>query len=309
MTENDPIVTLFAAPKRFAGAVGKAQERAIQSWLQLGPGCNVLLLGDEDGIEAAARAFGTGYLAHVDRNEFGTPLVNSIFQAAERWSNSRLLCYVNADIILTQDFLRAVKRIPYSRFLMIGRRCDTDPRYVPDPSVPGWERCLREQAALHGRLHEPTGIDYFVFSRGLCARMPPFAVGRPMWDNWLVFHARASRVPVIDATAAVLAVHQNHDYSHHAGGESGVCDGPEAVRNRALAGGYRRAFTIDDATHVLDANGLKREITPKHVWRRIIRLPALYPAVGAIADPIGKPGQHALHLCRSAATYLARRAR
>jgi len=66
------------------------------------------------------------------------------------------------------------------------------------------------------------GLDYFIFPCGLFRDIPPFAVGRPAWDNWLVYKARSLGLPVIDATKMVTAIHQNHAYSHHPMGKEGA---------------------------------------------------------------------------------------
>jgi hypothetical protein len=64
------------------------------------------------------------------------------------------------------------------------------------------------------------------------------------------------RVPVVDATQVVLAIHQNHDYSFHPGGQKGLWQDVEAQQNHALLGKGHFA-TIDNATHRLTPNGLR----------------------------------------------------
>jgi hypothetical protein len=109
-----------------------------------------------------------------------------------------------------------------------------------------------------GRLRPPQWIDYFVFPRHLLyQQVPPFAVGRPGYDNWLLWKVRSIGVPVVDVTRAVVAIHQNHDYSHHPGGQKGLWQDVEAQQNHALLGKGHFA-TIDNATHRLTPNGLRR---------------------------------------------------
>ena len=60
---------------------------------------------------------------------------------------------------------------------------------------------------------------------------------------------------VLDATQAILAVHQRHDYGHVPGGFEEAHFGVEADRNLELAGGKRRLYTIHDASHRLTADG------------------------------------------------------
>jgi len=122
----------------------------------------------------------------------------------------------------------------------------------------GLEGRLRERALRSGRQRTPEWIDYFAFSRGAYGTgMPAFAVGRPFWDNWFVWRVLDLQNPVVDASAIVLAVHQNHDYAHHPQGKFGVVHGAEASSNHQLAGGWRCLRTIADATAVLRESGLR----------------------------------------------------
>jgi hypothetical protein len=237
-----------------------------------------MLLGDEDGMADAASSLGVRHIPAVERNEYGTPLVNSIIRTAEAEARGDVLCYINADIMLTNAFMRAVEAVHLKKFLMIGRRWDIDREDIPELASANWELLLEKSVAAHGSLHEPTGIDYFVHTRGLWRNVPPFALGRWIWDNWLVFAARASHTPVIDASNLVLAVHQNHTYAHHDGPTESLLDKPEARRNIDLAGGYGYAFTIEDASHILSSRGATRKpVSKKGIKRTIETCPALHP--------------------------------
>jgi hypothetical protein len=264
------MLTLFSIPKPFRGHIGVIQRNAIQSWIRI-PGCAVILFGNDDGTAETAAEFGLRHIADVQRNSAGTPLVNDLFGLAEQHACGELLCYVNADIVLLDDFLPAVERVAASlpSFLMIGRRWDMDVT-TPLEFVGGWQRALRDGVAARAKLHAHTGLDYFVFRRGLWPSIPAFAIGRCVWDQWLVISARARGIPVVDLTPSTTAVHQNHDYAHHAGGAEGVWKGEEAQRNLALAGGYRNTGTIRDATHVLREAGLRRRLLPYDLARCLV---------------------------------------
>jgi hypothetical protein len=110
----------------------------------------------------------------------------------------------------------------------------------------------------HAKRRTPDWIDYFVFTRGLYGPdIPPLVIGRVFWDNWLLWKARNSGAPVVDASEAVIAVHQNHDYRYHPQGKAGVFHGEESGRNHELAGGWKHLQTIADADEVLRVGGLK----------------------------------------------------
>jgi len=254
------MVTLFAIPKAFRGHTGVIQRNAIESWARLGQGSRVILFGDEDGTAAIARQFGLEHVPEVTRNEFGTPLISALFEQARRLTAHGELCYVNSDVVLLGDFLPAVERVrsQTEAFLMIGECWDLDLGAPVPFGDPSWQAELRQRVAESGALRGLWAIDYFVFSRDLYDDVPAFAVGRAGFDNWLVWRARTAGATVVDAGRVVTAVHQQHDYGHLPGGQVWSHEGPEAVRNRALAGGHTHLYCIDHASHVLTRRRLRR---------------------------------------------------
>jgi hypothetical protein len=243
------MITFFSIPKPFAGHIGVIQRNAIQSWCQQA-GCQVILLGDDSGVGDVAAEFGATWIPRLRVNEYGTPLLNSAFDEARKAARHGLLCYVNADILLLGNFLEAASRVRFGNFLMLGQRWDLDLKHAIDFADAGWQRGVRDLVAAHGVLHPPMGSDYFAFPRdGGLASLPPFAVGRPAWDNWMIYRARRHGIPVVDATQAVMIVHQNHDYAHVKARRGSTWEGPEADQNRALVGGPDRLFTLAHATH------------------------------------------------------------
>jgi hypothetical protein len=253
------MITFFSTPKPFRGHIGIIQRNAIHSWRLVHPEAEVILFGNEEGAAEAARELGARHEPEVDRNSLGTPLLSSLFERADRFARHDRLCFLNADILLTNDFLAASTRLAqmHERSMMVGRRCDLDITEPLDFSAPDWGSHLRSTTHERGKLRPPQWIDFFVFPRGLLRhQVPPFAVGRPGYDNWLLWKVRSMSVPLVDATQVLLAIHQNHDYSHHPGGQSGLWQDVEARQNYALLGKGHFA-TIDNATHRLTPNGLR----------------------------------------------------
>ncbi len=230
-------LTIFAVPKAFSGHIGTIQKNAIRSWARLDPAPEIILFGDEPGIEELAREVGARHEPHVGRNRLGTPLVNELFEAAQRLASNRVVAYVDADLIVFDDFIEAVQAVrkQFSTFLLVGRHRDFTLLDELD-FLPGWQGELRREAIQEGMLHAEDSLSYLVFSRDLYQEIPPFAIGRTAWGNWMVRTARMNRVPVIDGTEAVVAVHQDHAYDHVAGGFTGARHGEEAECNRTLAG-------------------------------------------------------------------------
>lgn len=265
-------ITLFAIPKHFRGHIATIQKNAIASWTQLSPKPEILLFGDEEGTGELAAELGLRHFPAVARNEFGTPLLDDLFQKAAQLASAPILGYVNADIILTNDFCAAGDRVRarFEKFMMVGRRRDLDWDEPVDFSCPGWAERIREQALRTGVQRPGNYIDYFVYTRGLCAALLPLAIGRFSWDNYLLWRARSQGAELVDASSAVIAVHQNHDYSHHPAGPNEVREGPERKRNREMVGAWWHLYTIEDATQILDERGFRP--SHAHHWLMLKRL-------------------------------------
>lgn len=273
------MVTFFATARAFTGHMDLIQRNAIRSWLAFCPPCEVILLGDDGGAAEVARQYGIRLLPQVERNELGTPLISSLFRIAQEEARNELLCQINADIMLTDDFLLALEKVRPLRqkFLISGQRWDVDLAKPWDFDRPGWCGQLRDYAIKYGKLHAITGLDYFVFVKGSLGEIPPFAIGRRVLDNWIVYRARCLGMPVIDATNAITAVHQNHGYSFHPQGEAGVMEGPEVDCNLKLAGGSPYLFTLEDATHFLSPSGLKLILSKDRIKRRLYTFALVRP--------------------------------
>jgi hypothetical protein len=272
--EPEPMLTIFSCPKPFRGHVNITQRNAIQSWLLLEPRPDVILLGDDEGVSRVAAEYKVRHIPKVECSEFGTPLVSSLFEESEKASTSRVMCYVNADIIFMQDFMEGIKQVVTEKpgALMVGRRWNVDIREPMDFHA-RWQESLVSLVKRSGKLYPYYAIDYFVFPRNGFGRLPPFAIGRPAWDNWVIYHACSSGMPVVDMTGMVMVVHQNHDYSHHPDGWKGAMKGEESKRNIALAGEVAHVHSLLDARYRLTEKGVRaRHVPPLYVPFYLYRL-------------------------------------
>ncbi|MGC2332172.1 MAG: glycosyltransferase family A protein [Candidatus Acidiferrales bacterium] len=275
------MLTIFALPKPFLGHFDIIQRNAIRSWMSLLPRCEIILLGDDQGTAEVAQEFGLRHVSAIERNEFGTPLLNAVFGAADEIAKNPWLCYVNADIILMSSFVRAVQRVATDRrnFLLVGGRWDMDIT-EPLPFDDGWEEKLKARVATEGRLRSHGAVDYFVFPRGMFGEIPPFAIGRTLWDQWLIYRAASQDVPVIDLTEMVQVVHQNHNYGK---GRSlkDIEKSPEGRRNFELAGGYSHAYNLWDTQFKFTRCGIKRRRSPYFFYRQLVKLSDRNPLASA----------------------------
>jgi hypothetical protein len=278
-----PLLTIFSAPKPFTNPhISTIQRNAIRSWTMLGQEVDVILLGQEAGLAEAAAELGVRHLPGVERNANGTPLVSSMFDLARRSSDAPLLCCVNADILLLPEIVTQARTVweqisaerPNDSFLIVGQRWDLAVSEELDFG-PGWDERLRIRAQEQGRLHKAAGSDYFIFPRQSYANMPAFAIGRAGWDNWMIYAGRSAGWPVIDASAAIMIIHQNHDYSHLPGGLPHY-NLPETDENVRLAGGKRAILMLSDASHCLsDGQILRRGMDWKRFWHEAEIFPIL----------------------------------
>ena len=254
------MITLFFCPKPFTGEVNIIQRNAIKSWQALHPEPEIILIGNEPGAEELCREFDILHIKEVERNEYGTPLVSSLFKKAQGRASYDVLCYINADIMLADNFMEAVKLAKdwKDRFLMVGKRLDVRINEEFDPHVSVWIEKIKSHSIKNGRLHACTGIDYFIFKKGIFLDIPDFSIGRPCWDGWLVYQARHSNIPVIDATSKILAIHQNHQYNNNVFDKNGKWNWSERQigRNLELSNGLIR--DISNATHRIKNNRICR---------------------------------------------------
>jgi hypothetical protein len=260
-------ISIFSIPKAFQGLTGTIQRNAIESWIELRPSCEIVLFGQEVGTKELTAQLGLKHAPDLQRNDRGTPLVSDLFQQAQERASNPVLCYVNADIILPKNFLQSVERVRrrFQRFLIVGCAVDLDVTKLLDFRS-DWETDIHNLIGHKGRLRSPWGSDYFVFPKGLWPNIPPFAIGRTAWDNWLMYEALSHDAAVIDATSVTQAVHQNHDYGQYRTW-AGKRTSDEAEKNRKLyvdSTGAGYWFGLKDVTH-----RLKRSRIRSTFWGRI----------------------------------------
>lgn len=252
------MLTIFTLPKPFTDQhIRLIQRNAIQSWKKLHPDIEIILMGDDAGIAETAQEFSVRHIPDIAVNEFGTPLLNSAFEMAAKEGRFDALVYANADMIFLPDLIASIERLPIKDSLTVGSRIDLDVTDEIDFNDPAWSDKLASESKSKGTLHSWAGIDYFIFNKRMFADLPPFAVGRVGWDNWMVAESRRAYRYTINATACVTAIHQNHGYSGNNAGPMRKTN-MEAVRNNSFTKNPGQAMTIEDCDWKLTADGLKR---------------------------------------------------
>lgn len=133
---------------------------------------------------------------------------------------------------------------------MIGKRFDLSIPFRIDCSAK-WGKVLLDVIGDKKAIHQ--GIVCFVFPKGLYTEIPAFAIGRPFFDNWLVWYANAQDVPTANLTELFRAIHSEHDYSHQPKGQKWVLEATEAERNFRSLVGWQQMHSVRDTRYRLTA--------------------------------------------------------
>lgn len=213
-------LTIFTSLKPATGRAAVIQARSLENWSKVFGGVKVV--------------------------EFKGPLIpfREMVKMVEHDSDCELLMYANADILFDRQQIVALRgrlcermsNMFDGRFLLTGQRVD-----------------ILEDGAK--RLHRPSGMDYFVFKRGMFHDLPKVMMGRAYCDSALVAYCLRRNIPVIDASFALRAEHQFHDYGHVAGGRQTVWSGDEALSNKRGNELHDYGPNVLDATHTLLPDG------------------------------------------------------
>src|SRR6267142_484770 len=159
------ILTLFTTGKAFTGHSGVIQRNALGSWMRLHADVEVILFGDDEGAADVARELGLRHEPRVERNQFGSKRIDSMFARAAEIARHDVLCFCNCDIILLPEFCAALERVRggHERFLMVGRRWDTNVREAVDFGDVNWGVGLKELAHQRGVQQPGWSVDYFAY--------------------------------------------------------------------------------------------------------------------------------------------------
>jgi GT2 family glycosyltransferase len=247
-------IAIAAVPKPFEGHTALIQCNAIRSWARLPIEKDIYLIA-ETSAQQIGEEVGATVIPDCPVDEYHTPLFGPAIELAAR-SGAEFICYLNADIVALPELAGAIEaaRARFGRFLMVAKRWNYDCEREFD-FADGWEGELRADVHANGALFAPQAIDMFGFTPDVYDRIPPFAIGRSYWDNWMVDAARRAGAEVLDVTDRVMLVHQNHAYTGFENLKE-IRGSVQGRRNFFLAGdSHRMIATIDDATHRMAADG------------------------------------------------------
>ena len=64
------------------------------------PFCEIILFGDDYGVKEISEELGLKHIPEIKKNEFGKPLLDSLFESAKKYAKNNILCYISCDIVL-----------------------------------------------------------------------------------------------------------------------------------------------------------------------------------------------------------------
>lgn len=242
------MISFLSSPKAFLGIAKSIQINAINSWKAVHPDVEIILYGDSEGTDKICFDLDILQVKNIDSSPSGIPYFNAIVNHANLHAKYDIQIYLNCDILMTSGVVSIIKNVNLQKFLLIGQRIDLTEGTDLDVTQDSWRQNLVELSEQRrANFHPPTGIDYFIFKRGLWDGLLPLIIGRGGYDNALLAYCLKQNIQIIDGSYVNIAVHQYHDYGHVTGGESIVMHGDDAAMNMIIHNVKHSAPIITDS--------------------------------------------------------------
>ena len=223
---SEPILTMFTT-FRNSETERYIYENTIRNWQLLSPDVIPILFteveqSDRKGIAHFAVQHGWQVLPVPKTSSMGIPILRHMFLEAQKTFNTKFYCYANGDILFDRNLTDTIRYLQTSahgghidKLLMVGRRSN----WSIAKGVMLTELAQVGHYAKNSSLFISEAQDYFLTTRDgyPWTTIPDFVVGRVGYDNWLVVTALTKKIPVVDATETVTALHQTGTDGEFAG--------------------------------------------------------------------------------------------
>jgi len=272
------MLTIFATPKDFTREFDIIQRNALSSWCAISEEIEIIIIGDSLGAKEAAKLFNAKYIKNVETSPQGIPTISGLFETAEKFANNKMLCYVNADIIMPNNFLDVISNFlnQTRKFMAVGHRWDLDINDLIDFEKSEECKNFWSYANKNSKKHACTGIDYFIFMKGTFKNLPSLAIGRFGWDNWLLWKARSMRIPLIDVSNEIFAIHQDHSYRFdNFKSKSDVLMSDDRKNNQEKID--EQTLNLLDANYQLLNGKIEKKRSRAFINRNLGKLPIIFP--------------------------------
>jgi hypothetical protein len=264
------MITFLLSPKPFRGNAGRIQRNTILACKAVHPEAEVIIYGDGEGVGEVCGELGVYHVPDTPCSPLGVPYFNGIVEHARDNAKYDILCYMNSDIILLGDIIGVLKNISFDQFLLTGQRIGLKEGVEVDCAQENWQVALFETIESNRvELHTQTANDYFIFKRGMWESLLPLVIGRGGYDDALILYCLRNKIPFINATFSILAIHQFHDYGHQKGGKQAVFEGEDARNNIRLHRNYYSRPNSADAPWLLVNGVLTKNLLQRDMLRKI----------------------------------------
>tara|TARA_X000001036_G_C20643978_1_gene792259 strand:- start:569 stop:1450 length:882 start_codon:yes stop_codon:yes gene_type:complete len=277
------MVTIFCTPKNFDGIFEVIQKNALRSWRKISPDIEIIVFGNSYGAAEIAKEINGIYFPDVKCSKSGVPLLSDLFFNANKICSFETLMFINSDIILPQNILGVINNIRnnFSRSLSVGFRWDMDVTHKIDFKNNNEVKLFWRKAKRESIKCSPAAIDYFIFNKGTIKKIPNFVIGRPGYDNWLLWYSRRKQIPLIDLSGEIKVIHQNHHYNfHNIKKDPKIYLEKDGIHNKKLHG--NKVLNLLDANYELKDSMILKKKSKKWLRRNLRSLPQIYPEFSLI---------------------------
>ena len=278
------MITVFCTPKNFEGIFNTIQTNAIRSWRYLSEDVEIIIFGKSEGAQKIANEVSAIYFPDVKCSKNGVPLLSDLFNKANKIASFDILLFINSDILLPKRFLDSIKNIKdkFSKFLLVGHRWNLKVENLINFDEVSTASSFWEMSEIKSKKCSPAAIDYFVFRKNSLKKIPDFVVGRPGYDNWLIWYARRNFIPVVDISEEIIVIHQSHHYNFH-----NLKNNPKIFDRNKIPieedGKKNMELHGDKVLNLLDAdfsivNGrIEKKTSKDYVYRNLGKLSIIFP--------------------------------
>ena len=278
------MITIFGTPKNFEGIFKIIQINAIRSWRSLSKDVEIIIFGKSEGAQKIANEVSAIYYPNIKCSKNGVPLLSDLFYKANKIASFDILLFINSDILLPKRFIYSIRNVKnkFSNFLLVGHRWDLKVEKLINFNEAAAESLFWEMSEMKSKKASPAAIDYFGFRKNSLKKIPDFVVGRPGYDNWLIWYARRNFMPVVDISEEVKVIHQRHHYNFH-----NLKNNPKIFDRNKISieedGKKNMKLHGDRVLNLLDAdfsilNGrIEKNTSKEYVYRNLGKLSIIFP--------------------------------
>ena len=277
------MITIFCTPKNFEGIFDTIQRNAIRSWRHLSKDIEIIIFGNSKGAKKIANEVNGIYYPDVKCSNNGVPFLSDLFHKANIIASFEILLFINSDILLPEKIIGTIKIVnnKFSNFLLVGYRWDLEVKKLINFKKTSISSSFWKISESKSRKDSPAAIDYFIFRKNSLKKIPDFVIGRPGYDNWLIWYARRNFIPVIDISEEVKAIHQSHHFNfHNLKNDPKIYDRnkipieEDGLKNLKLHG--EKVLNLLDADYFVSNGTVLKKRTKEYVYRNLGKLPIIF---------------------------------